>query len=311
MMMNRYVRVLAIALLIGLMAFASTLAAPPPTTTSEMLAMLERTLFGVAGEGAITPRVQKIEDVALGKPGEGTLIERIESLWNEFGGGREGVQTLDYQIKYSQWIADGKVSQGTLLDRLANLETLLMGYVSKDPLTSRIDAMIAITAGATGIDSTYAKLAAGTPVKLVLKTPLRTNFTRPGEKVDLEVSEDVFIGDRLAIPKGTAWQVEAADPTKSDKFDLKNLVELLLSPIYAIDGTPVKLIADDNATSNTQLASGILICQGERPERLGFFGLGNAVDRLLPGSKNLDIIRGTAIVLSVREDVSIMSAKVK
>lgn len=311
MMMNRYVRVLAIALLIGLTAFVSTFAAPPPTSTSEMLATLERTLFGIAGEGAITPRVQRIEDVALGKPGEGTLIERIESLWNEFGGGREGVQTLDYQIKYSQWIADGKVSQGTLLDRLANLETLLLGYVSKAPLTSRIEAMIAITAGATGIDSTYAKLASGTSVKLVLKTPLRTNFTRPGEKVDLEVSEDVFIGDRLAIPKGTAWQVEAADPTKSDKFDLKNLVELLISPIFAIDGTPVKLIADDNATANTQLASGILICQGERPERLGFFGLGNAVDRLLPGSKNLDIIRGTAIVLSVREDVSIMSAKVR
>lgn len=299
------------AMLLALVLSAAALSAPPPMSSTEMLTTLEKTLYGSPVEGAIIPRVAALETVILGKAGEGTLTERVNRLWEELGGGREGVLSLDYKIKLAQWIVNGKVRQGSLLERLSALEDVLFGFVSKESLPVRIERMIETTTGKGGVDATYAKLAAGTPVKIIIKTALKSSSTRPGDKVVMEVAEDVFIGDRLAIPSGTQWTSEAADPTKSNKYDLKNLLELVLEPVLAIDGTPVRLYADDGAVSATQILTGLLICQGERPERLGFFALGTAVDRLLPGNKNLDIINGTKIVLSVREDVSVVSAKVR
>lgn len=309
--MSKATRYILIAILAFAMGSLPVLAAPPPVSTAEMLATLERTLYGQVSEGSVIPRVLRMEEAAFGAQGDGTLTERIERLWNEFGGGREGVQNQDYLLKCSQWIVDGKLSQGALLERIAKLEMVLLGYVSRDPLSKRIKNIIAITAGSSGIETQYVKLVAGTQVRVVLKSPLRTNFTKPGERIDLEIGEDVFVGSYLAIPKGSVWQAEAVDPTKSPRFDLKNLLEIALSPIPAIDLTPVKLIADDAAAAGTSKLSGLVIGQGDRPERLGFFGTGNAVDRLLPGSKNLDITRDTAFFLSVREDVSVLAAKVK
>jgi len=280
-------------------------------SSTEMLTTLEKTLYGNPVEGAIIPRVAALEAVILGKAGEGTLTERVSRLWDQLGGGREGVLSLDYKIKLAQWIVNGKIKQGSLMERLAALEDVLFGYVSKESLPARIERMVEITTGIDGVDAAYAKLAAGTAVKVVIRTGMKSSSTRPGDKVVLEVSEDVYIGDRLAIPSGTQWTSEAADPTKSGRYDLKNLLELILEPVLAIDGTPVRLYVDDNAATATQILTGLLICQGDRPERLGFFALGTAVDRLLPGSKNLDIINGTKIILSVREDVSVVSAKVK
>lgn len=309
--MRKATRYILAALIVGLIAGLPAIAAPPPVSTAEMLATLERTLYGAVTEGSVIPRVVRLETDAFGSEGDGTLTERIVNLWNEFGGGREGVLSQDFLVKCSQWIVDGKVSQGALLERVSKLEEALLGYVSRDPLAKRISRIISMTAGSAGIETQYVKLAAGTQVKVILKSPLRTNFTRPGEKIDLEVGEDVFVGDYLAIAKGSSWQAEAVDPTKSPKFDLKNILELALSPLQAIDLTPVKLVADEAAAAGTVKLSGLVISQGERPERLGFFGTGNAVDRLLPGSKNLDIIRDTAFYLTVREDVSVLAAKVR
>ena len=309
--MRKATRYIFTALVAAILVSLPAIAAPPPVSTAEMLATLERTLYGAVSEGSVIPRVVKLETAAFGAEGDGTLTERIEKLWNEFGGGREGVQSQDYLVKCSQWIVDGKLSQGALLDRVSKLEEALMGYVSREPLAKRISRILSMTAGSSGIETQYMKLAAGTQVKVILKSPLRTNFTRPGERIDLEVAEDVFVGGYLAITKGSAWQAEAVDPTKSPKFDLKNILELALSPLQAIDLTPVKLIADEAAAAATLKLSGLVISQGERAERLGFFGIGNAVDRLLPGSKNLDIIRDTAFFLTVREDVSVLAAKVK
>ncbi len=309
--MRKATSFLFVALIASLLTSLTAIAAPPPVSTAEMLATLERTLYGAVSEGSVIPRVVKLETAAFGSEGDGTLTERIEKLWNEFGGGREGVQNQDYLVKCSQWIVDGKLSQGALLDRVSKLEEALLGYISRDPLARRISKILSMTAGSGGIETQYVKLAAGTQIKVILKSPLRTNFTRPGEKIDLEVAEDVFVGGYLAVARGSAWQVEAVDPTRSPRYDLRNLLELYLSPLQAIDLTPVRLIADDAAAAETLRLSGLVISQGERPERLGFFGTGNAVDRLLPGSKNLDIIRDTAFFLTVREDVSVLGAKVR
>lgn len=310
-MKNSFTILSATLLAILLLAAALSVAAPPPISQSEMLYTMELALYGKPADGSIIPRVAKLEEAVLAKAGTGTLTERVDKLWEELGGGKEGVSMLDYKIKLAQWIVNGKVDGASLLDRLGALERALFGYPGKDALPARISRVIEVTSGKQGADISYERLAKGTKVKVEIITAMSTITSRPGDSVTIAVAEDVIVGSRLVIPAGTSWTSKIVAPTKSNKFDLKNLLELALEPLVAMDGTSVRLFVDDDSITATQTQSGLLICQGETADRLGFFTRGNAVDRLMPGTKNLEIPIGTKITLSVKEDASIKSAKVK
>lgn len=301
----------AAMLAILLLAAAISTAAPPPISQSEMLSEMEKTLFGKPVDGPILPRVAKLEEIVLAKPGEGNLTGRVEKLWSELGGDKLSVASLGYKVMFAQWIVDGRVGGISLLDKVAALEKTLFGYVSREALPARIGRVIEATSGKGGIDIGYEKLAKGTKLAVTIDTPLSTLKSKPGDTAVITVDEDVIVGSRLAIPAGTSWESKVVAPTKSNKFDLKNLLEIALEPLPALDGTAVRVYVDDEAISATLAQSGLLICQGENADRLGFFTRGSAVDRLLPGNKNLEIAAGTRIVLSVKEDQIISSAKIR
>lgn len=307
-MFKHQLKALAVAT-VALLAITVACAAPPPMSPTDMLSTIEKTLYGANAEGAVIPRIERLEKLILAKDGEGTLSERVTRLWERFGGGREGVLSHDYGLKLSQWLVYGKVGQESLLQRLSLLEISLFGFPGDAPLPERIEKTVAAAAGK--IDAQYAKLTSGTQITVVLRTPLKSSVVKPGDKVTLEVSENVFISDRLAIPSGTVWQAVVNDPTKSNKYDLKNMIEITSEPLPAIDATPVRLYVDDASAAATQVLSGIVMSQGERPERIGFFGTGIPASRIVTGGKGFDLAEGARFVLAVREDVSVAAAKVR
>lgn len=310
--MKRKISIIPAAILaLLILSAALTTAAPPPISQSEMLSEMEKTIYGKQSDGAILPRVAKLEEIVLAKPGTGNLTERVEKLWSELGGDKLSVASLGYKVKLAQWIVNGRVEGTSILDRVTALEKVLFGYVSRESLPARIGKVIEVTTGKGGVDIAYEKLPKGTKLVVTIDTPMSTLTSKPGDPVVITVAEDVIVGSRLAIPAGTSWESKLATPTKSNKFDLKNLLEIALEPLAALDGTLFRVYVDDESISASQAQSGLLICQGENADRLGFFTRGSAVDRLMPGNKNLEIASGTRIVLAVKEDQIINSAKVR
>lgn len=120
-----------------------------------------------------------------------------------------------------------------------------------------------------------AKLAAGTPVKLLLLTPLSSSGSQKGDKVRWLVGEPVRAGGGTVIAEGTVVEGEVVEAREGSVVGaLTNRPARLavkFGPLRAVDGTEIEIAGGDGAVlaltkANTRREPGHVLEAWEDPE---------------------------------------------
>lgn len=103
-------------------------------------------------------------------------------------------------------------------------------------------------------------LPMGTPLKLQTMTPLSTKDSKPGDRVRLEVVEDVSFRGSTVVPVGTPVIGEVAMAQRNGHVGKKGKLEIRLISIEMPDG-PVRLSGNvyDEGKSQTALSVGTML----------------------------------------------------
>lgn len=86
-------------------------------------------------------------------------------------------------------------------------------------------------------------LPAGTRFDVVLRTPLHTAITRPGDRFAARIEEPVRSGDRIALPAGTLVEGRVARAISASESDTTALLALDFVSLTLPDGTRLPLEA--------------------------------------------------------------------
>jgi hypothetical protein len=136
--------------------------------------------------------------------------------------------------------------------------------------------------------ATTALLKAATPIRVITSAPLSSKTSAKGERVALEVAEDVIIDGQTLIKKGTAVIGEISDARVKAMFGQSG--KLSVRPLYLRVGTQIVRLSGESGTK-AKTSGGAIV--------------GLAVVSPLFTGRSAIIPAGTEVPASIERDVTI------
>jgi hypothetical protein len=136
--------------------------------------------------------------------------------------------------------------------------------------------------------STSITLKAATPIRVITSAPLSSKTSAKGERVALEIAEDVIVDGRTLITKGTAVIGEISDARVKAMFGQSG--KLSVRPLYLRLGTQIVRLSGEN---------------GIKAKTSGGAVVGLALVSPLFTGRSAIIPAGTEIPASIERDVAI------
>jgi hypothetical protein len=136
--------------------------------------------------------------------------------------------------------------------------------------------------------ATTALLKAATPIRVITSAPLSSKTSAKGERVALEVAEDVIIDGQTLIKKGTAVIGEISDARVKAMFGQSG--KLSVRPLYLRIGTQIVRLSGESGTK-AKTSGGAIV--------------GLAVVSPLFTGRSAIIPAGTEVPASIEHDVTI------
>lgn len=107
-------------------------------------------------------------------------------------------------------------------------------------------------------------LKEGTPVILSLEKTINSNYARVGDPVDLVVTRDVRVNDKVVIEVGTHARGEVSAIERKGAIGKPGKVSIVVRSVKAVDDTDVPIRAtltrEGKGKETTALLVGILLC---------------------------------------------------
>ncbi|RCK78971.1 MAG: hypothetical protein OZSIB_0522 [Candidatus Ozemobacter sibiricus] len=247
-MNNRHLYLkLALLVLLALVAgpaLAATASTGIDAELARRLDRLERYIYGEVQGGGVADRLDRIEKDLLGRRTGQRPADKAQTLFNFVFKGTGQSPSLDMKLNVLEWKVFNETRQGKLADRIAALDTFVIGSPSTEPLAFRVEQLIHLTI-ANGIISLHqVRIPAGTAIKVRLGKTISSKDSRQGDTVPMTVVSDLFIdGNVLAIGKGALLSGDLEKVQRGRRFGRSGFVKLGISEVAAIDATrvPVKI----------------------------------------------------------------------
>ncbi len=300
--------VLAVLVILTLMA-GPTLAATTSTGLDAELARrldrLERYIYGAVQSGGAADRLDRVEKDLLGRRTGQRPPDKAQTLFNFVFKGTGQSPSLDMKMNVLEWKVFNETRQGKLADRIAALDTFVIGSPSTEPLAFRVEQLIHLTI-ANGIISLHqVRIPAGTPIKVRLGRTISSKDSRQGDTVPMTIVSDLFIdGNVLAIGKGALLSGDLEKVQRGRRFGRSGFVKLGISEVAAIDATrvPVKItgLGEEFDKKKLGMAAGA--------SALGYLVMGpvGLVGGAFVKGEDVTVPEGTTLDLVVTSDVKVL-----
>lgn len=258
-MRKKVALVLTLTLMLSLFppqAFAQEAAMGPPG-----LVQVEEILYGKAQEGALIPRLERVERDVLGQPQrEGAVLVRLQRMVDLLTGAR-GEVSLKLKLNAIEWALSQKINEGPAISRrLEQMEMAVYGQAQSGAgLAERLDNLTELMWPGGRIYVDKAVLPAGTLVRIELLTELDSERNKAGDVVRYRVVDDVVIDQKVVIPAGALGSGEIISVNSAGRLGQDGLVQVDFGTVSAMDGTPVALHVAERATEQNkslELAAG-------------------------------------------------------
>ncbi|MCG2761599.1 MAG: hypothetical protein L6253_00225 [Candidatus Atribacteria bacterium] len=274
-------------------------------TLLQDLSQIEITIYGVTQEKPLVERVEYLETELVGRTLPGTITNRAKQLKEFIISGTPEDLSLIFKINTSQWILEEKITSEPLIVRIENLENMLFGKTSDDVLAMRAESIFSVCfkEGKPQVEDVL--IPAGTLVPIRFLSTLNSKNNKTGETFDFQISENIFLDNKLIIPANSKGVGEITKAKKATILSRPGKLEIEFKSVSTLDGTSLSLILGEEAEEENKrlyLAVGAGI--------LGLIILSSPVGlvfgALVPG-KNVKIEEGSEIFLQVKEDITVIT----
>ncbi|MBA7590774.1 hypothetical protein ES708_32911 [subsurface metagenome] len=274
-------------------------------TLLEDLSQIEMAIYGVTQEKPLVERVEYLEKELVGRTLPGTITSRAKQLKEFIISGTPEEPSVIFKINASQWILEEKITSEPLIAKIENLENVLFGKTSPDVLAMRAESIFGVCFKEGRPQVEEVLIPAGTLVSIRFLSTLSSKSNKAGETFIFQISENVFLDNKLIIPVNSEGVGEITKAKKATLLSRPGKLEIEFRLLSALDGTSLSLILGEEAEEENKrlyvaIGAGIL----------GFIILSNPIGLvfgvLVPG-KNVKIEEGTEIFLQVESDTLVIA----
>jgi len=271
----------------------------------EDLSQVEMAIYGTSSEKPLVERVEYLEKELVGRTLPGTISSRVKQLKEFIISGTPEEPSVIFKINASQWMLEEKITSEPLIVRIENLENILFGKTSDDFSAMRAESIFSVCfkEGKPQVEDVL--IPAGTLVPIRFLSTLNSKNNKTGETFDFQISENVFVDNKLVIPAHSQGLGEITKAKKATILSRSGKLEIEFKSVSTLDGTSLNLILGEKAEEENKrvyLAIGAGI--------LGLIILGNPIGLVagafIPG-KNVKIEEGTEMFLQLKDDITAMA----
>jgi len=274
-------------------------------TLIEDLSQVEKAIYGIVQEKSLVERVEYLEKELVGRTLPGTITSRVKQLKEFIITGTPEDPSVIFKINASQWILEEKITSEPLIIKIENLENVLFAKISDDVLAMRAESIFSICfkEGKPLVEEVV--IPAGTLVPIRFLSTLSSKSNKTGETFNFQISENVFLDNKLIIPINSEGVGEITKAKKATLLSRPGKLEMEFKSLSALDGTSLSLILGEEAEEENKrlyvaIGAGIL----------GFIILSSPIGliagALVPG-KNVKIEEGTEMFLQVKDDTKVIA----
>ena len=300
-------RLACLAAALALFFFLPVLAtfAADDNRMNRQLSRTEKFVYGKPVSGALTERLNKLEQDLLGRESAAAPVQKAENLTNFLFRGDRRSPSLDLKVKYLEWLTFHEVRRGPLADRLAALDKAVIGKATREPLAFRVEQLIQLVVTGGFITMTPVKIRKDTVLRVRVGSTISSKDAQVGDEVPLTVLEDLVL-DRnvLAIPRGSSAIGDLDQARPAGRFGRPGRMRFLVREAEAIDGTSLPALLKEVAMSDADkkklgLAAGASV--------VGYLALGpvGLVGGIFVKGKEAVLPEGTELLISITEDVPV------
>lgn len=274
-------------------------------TLLEDLSQVEMAIYGVTQEKPLVERVEYLEKELVGRTLPGTITNRAKQLKEFIISGTPEDPSVIFKINASQWILEEKITSEPLIVKIENLENVLFGETSSDVLAMRAESIFGVCFKEGKPQVEEVVIPAGTLVSIRFLSTLSSKSNKTGETFNFQISENIFLDNRLIIPVNSEGVGEITKAKKATLLSRPGKLEIEFKSFSALDGTSLSLILGEKAEEENKrlyvaIGAGIL----------GFIILSNPIGlvfgALIPG-KNVKIEEGSEMFLQVESDTTVIA----
>jgi len=274
-------------------------------TLLEDLSQVEMAIYGVTQEKPLVERVEYLEKELVGRTLPGTITSRAKQLKEFIISGTPEDPSVIFKINASQWLLEEKITSEPLIAKIENLENVLFGKTSSDVLAMRAESIFGVCFQEGRPQVEEVVIPAGTLAPIRFLSTLSSKSNKAGETFIFQISENVFLDNKLIIPVNSEGVGEITKAKKATLLSRPGKLEIEFKSLSALDGTSLSLILGEEAEEENKrlyvaIGAGIL----------GFIILSNPIGlifgALVPG-KNVKIEEGTEMFLQVESDTPLIA----
>jgi hypothetical protein len=274
-------------------------------TLLEDLSLIEMAIYGVTQEKPLVERVEYLEKELVGRTLPGTITSRAKQLKEFIISGTPEEPSVIFKINASQWTLEEKITSEPLIVKIENLENILFGKTSSDVLAMRAESIFGVCFQEGRPQVEEVVIPAGTLVPVRFLSNLSSKSNKTGETFNFQISENVFLDNKLIIPINSEGVGEITKAKKATILSRPGKLEIEFKSLSALDGTSLSLILGEEAEEENKrlyvaIGAGIL----------GFIILSNPIGlvlgALVPG-KNVKIEEGTEMFLQIESDTPVIA----
>lgn len=273
-------------------------------TILEKADKVETTVYGTTQTGSLNERVAALDKLLNGQSTvSGSLQEKTNALYKDVYGNSGSDLSLVAAVNLMQWQYSGQVTEEPILVRVDALEEGIDGKVITGALKGRVQSLRQALLGDTKYVSQSVTIPAGTIVKMKNLEALNSKTAQEGDTVHFAVSEDVVIGDVVAIPRGMEAEGTITNARKSGMFGKDGKIEITYHTVRAADNTPVPLIIGEKTKEEYKRTAGAVGASAAGAIILGPVGL---VGGLFVHGNDVDIPVGTEMFAEAKDNTEVM-----
>lgn len=303
--MRRYLSMLLVVCMLLVncgIGFAAT-AANTQLSASDKILAVEMELYGMEQTGSLIERVSRVEFDMYGEAHAQPILERIDSLYAEvIGNPNSDAITFTMRLNAVEMVFMKGISDKPAKVRLEDVERSVTGEVSTGPMVTRLNNLVAMSFPDGNIKVETVTLPKDTLIKISIQKAMDSKVTKAGEEVPFKAEENIYIGDKIVVAKGSGGKAVVKKVVKSSGFGRDARIDLDFKYLIAVDGTHIKLGLGDIAAKATkeQLGAGAAGVAG-----LLLFGPIGAIGAIFVHGKELTVPVGTMLYTQVFEAVEI------
>ena len=274
-------------------------------TLLEDLSQIEMAIYGTTQEKPLVERVEYLEKELVGRTLPGTITGRAKQLKEFIISGTPEDPSVIFKINASQWTLEEKISSEPLIVKIENLENILFGKTSSDVLAMRAESIfnVCFQEGRPQVEEVV--IPAGTLMPVRFLSTLSSKNNKTGETFNFQISENVFLENKLIIPVNSEGVGEITKAKKATLLSRPGKLEIDFKSVSALDGTSLNLILGEEAEEENKR---LFVAVGA-----GILGLiilsspvGLVLGALVPG-KNVKIEEGTEMFLQIESDTLVIA----